>query len=125
MILHTKKQSAVHVDMIPLIDSLFVLLAFFLIAVSTMVVQKTLPIQLPTAATAVTVTDPIPTISIDANEQLYWSGQPIALNALTGVLPKADRVIIQADENVRQKVIVQVLDQVKRNQIQTVMVQTR
>jgi biopolymer transport protein ExbD len=125
MILHTEKKSAVHVDMIPLIDSLFVLLAFFLIAVSTMVVQKTLPIQLPTAATAVTVTDPIPTISIDANEQIYWSGQPIALDALTGVLPKADRVIIQADENVRQKVIVQVLDQVKRNQIQTVMVQTR
>ena len=125
MILHTKKQSGVHVDMIPLIDSLFVLLAFFLIAVSTMVVQKTLPIQLPTAATDVTVNDPIPTISIDANEQVYWSGQPIALDALTGVLPKADRVIIQADENVRQKVIVQVLDQVKRNQIQTVMVQTR
>lgn len=125
MILQTKKQSAVHVDMIPLIDSLFVLLAFFLIAVSTMVVQKTLPIQLPAAATAVTVTDPIPTISIDANEQLYWSGKPIALNALTGVLPETDRVIIQADENVRQKVIVQVLDQVKRNQIQTVMVQTR
>ena len=125
MILHTEKKSAVHVDMIPLIDSLFVLLAFFLIAVSTMVIQKTLPIQLPTAATAVTITDPIPTISIDANEQLYWSGQPIALNALTGVLPETDRVIIQADENVRQKVSVQVLDQVKRNQIQTVMVQTR
>lgn len=125
MILHTEKKSAVHVDMIPLIDSLFVLLAFFLIAVSTMVVQKTLSIQLPSAATAVTVTEPIPTISIDANEQLYWSGQPIALDALTGVLPETDRVIIQADENVRQKVIVQVLDQVKRNQIQTVMVQTR
>ena len=125
MILHTEKKSAVHVDMIPLIDSLFVLLAFFLIAVSTMVIQKTLPIQLATAATAVTVTDPIPTISIDANEKLYWSGTPIALDTLTGILPETDRVIIQADENVRQKVIVQVLDQVKRNQIQTVMVQTR
>ncbi|MDG2264717.1 MAG: biopolymer transporter ExbD [Candidatus Marinamargulisbacteria bacterium] len=125
MILQTKKQSAVHVDMIPLIDSLFVLLAFFLIAISTMVIQKTLPIHLPTASTAVTITDPIPTIGIDANEQLYWSGQPIALEGLNGVLPDTDRVIIQADENVRQKVIVQVLDQVKRNNIHTVMVQTQ
>ena len=125
---HASSDSTVHVDMMPLIDSLFVLLAFFLMAISTMVIQKTLPITMPESSTAQASTEAIAVIAVDKNEVIYWQDAPIALADLARVLGKNasdKKVIIRADENVRQKIIVKLLDITSETGIHSVMIQTR
>ena len=93
---HASSDSTVHVDMMPLIDSLFVLLAFFLMAISTMVIQKTLPITMPESSTAQASTEAIAVIAVDKNEVIYWQDAPIALADLARVLGKnaSDKKVI-------------------------------
>ena len=59
------------VDLIPLLDTIFLLLIFFLFSMSAMIVHKGIDIQLPNAATATATQSKFQTIGIDALGKLY------------------------------------------------------
>ena len=67
---------------IPMIDIIFFLLVFFMMSMLTMVVQKSVPIQLPQAvASKVDLQRKIP-ITVTSNGQIYVEAQPVTLDQM-------------------------------------------
>ncbi len=75
---------AVEVQMAPMIDCVFLLLIFFLVATTLKKIDKELPIELPEAAAAVEVQQPegFSVISIDREGAFYVDGAPVSISIL-------------------------------------------
>ncbi|MBN2704249.1 MAG: biopolymer transporter ExbD [Pontiellaceae bacterium] len=71
------------VEMLPLIDVVFLLLVFFIYAMISMVTHHGLKVDLPTAGNAVINTDDHITITIDAENRLFLNGDLTAFDDLT------------------------------------------
>ena len=67
---------------IPMIDIIFFLLVFFMMSMLNMVTQKTIPVKLPTAATAsVDRTKSVP-VAIKADGSIFIEDQPTSIESL-------------------------------------------
>jgi len=108
----------VQVQMAPLIDCVFLLLSFFLVATTLKKIEKELPLDLPEAAASVgrQVQDNMTIISIDRGGDLYIGSEPVGQGYLAGKLRElaqknpSHRVRIDADRDAPVSALVQVLD---------------
>jgi len=108
----------VEVQMAPLIDCVFLLLIFFLVATTLKKIEKELPLDLPEAAASVSrqLTDNMTIISIDAAGNLYLGSEPVGQGYLIeklreiGANDANPRIRIDADRNAPVWAAVQVLD---------------
>jgi biopolymer transport protein ExbD len=106
-------------NLTPLIDVVFLLLIFFLVATRFAQDDRELPVQLPSAASAVPMTAE-PTelvVNVDAGGQYMIRGERMALNKVESTLRRAvtdnpinQIVIIRGDRNVAFQAVVSVLD---------------
>jgi biopolymer transport protein ExbD len=121
----------VEVALAPLIDCVFLLLIFFLVASSLRKPTLELPLQLPVAGTAAAAqerTQPL-TVQIDAAGVVYLQNQPVELDELgTRLRPLLDdaspRVRFLADRTVPYERVMSVLDVLRAHGIQQVGLQT-
>ena len=70
------------IEIIPMIDTMFFLLVFFMIATLSMTLQKGMPVNLPTASST---TDDLPeqvTLSISKNGDVHFNKDPVTLEEL-------------------------------------------
>jgi len=91
---------AVEVQMAPMIDCVFLLLIFFLVATTLKKIDKELPIDLPESAAAIEVQQPegFSVISIDKEGAFYLDGAPVSVS----ILQNRVRVLgTEADAKVR------------------------
>jgi biopolymer transport protein ExbD len=110
------------VELIPMIDVVFQLVVFFMVS-STFILTPGISLVLPKSETAqaVAMTKMVVTI-VDENE-VYLNKDRYALNEIDAVLsgiPKEERegissVIIEGDQSVSYKLMVRVLDILRRN----------
>jgi biopolymer transport protein ExbD len=108
------------INIVPMIDVIFAILAFFIIATLYLTRLEALPVNLPTATTAETQLQAPLTVTIDAAGNIALNTQPIEL----AQLPDAVRsqvnpntrtlVIINADANVAHGRVVSVMDQLRQ-----------
>ncbi len=106
-------------NMTPLIDVVFLLLIFFLVATRFAQDDRELPVQLPSAASAVPMTAE-PTelvVNVDATGQYMILGERMALEKVESTLRRAvadnpinQMVIIRGDRNVAFQAVVSVMD---------------
>ncbi|MEQ9356305.1 ExbD/TolR family protein [Coleofasciculus chthonoplastes] len=108
------------INIVPMIDAIFAILAFFIISTLYLTRSEGLPVNLPTAITAESqVQDRIITVTIQANGAIFINQEPIELSQLevgieslvTGDSPFL--VIINADENVPHGRVVSVMDRLR------------
>jgi len=119
------------IEIIPLIDIMFFLLAAFMLVSLSMTHVKRVPINLPTASSAQeeTTTPPIQ-ITIDAEGVTTWDSKVVTLSEITERLKSAvaageTRVMISADTETRHRQVVGVLDAVKSAGVEKVGIETR
>ncbi|MBU6171387.1 MAG: biopolymer transporter ExbD [Verrucomicrobia bacterium] len=119
------------IEIIPLIDIMFFLLAAFMLVSLSMTHVRRVPINLPTASSAQeeTTTPPIQ-IAIDAEGVTTWDSKVVTLSEITTRLKSADaggetRVMISADADTRHRQVVGVLDAVKAAGVEKVGIETR
>jgi biopolymer transport protein ExbD len=119
------------IEIIPLIDIMFFLLAAFMLVSLSMTHVKRVPINLPTASSAQeeTTTPPIQ-ITIDAEGVTTWDSKVVTLYEITTRLKLAvaageTRVMISADAETRHRQVVGVLDAVKSAGVEKVGIETR
>ncbi len=106
------------VQMAPLIDCVFLLLIFFLVATTLKKVEKELPLNLPEAAASVSkqVDDNMTIISIDAAGNFYLGSEPVGQAYLgqklreLGAKDTNHRIRIDGDRDAPLWAAVQVLD---------------
>lgn len=104
---------------IPMIDIIFFLLVFFMLSMLTMVTQKTIALQLPTAAVAKVDTTKTLPISIDKNGTVYIEQDAITLNDLKARLIKEKEstekltIVLRGDVESQYGKVVSVMDTIR------------
>jgi biopolymer transport protein ExbD len=108
------------IEMLPLIDIVFLLLVFFIYAMLSMAVHRGLPVELPLSTSAQIDKKLTLSVSVEADETIYVDKERVALGELTQVLrSKADHtrepgVLIFADRSLQYQMIYSVLDKIRR-----------
>jgi biopolymer transport protein ExbD len=107
------------IEIIPMIDTVFFLLVFFMMASLAMAFYRGLPVSLPHAATGQAAPTESVTITVTREAHTYLDKEPVAPGSLGERLrarvadDPALAVIINADADVVHGRVVDVLDQVR------------
>jgi biopolymer transport protein ExbD len=120
------------IEIIPLIDIMFFLLASFMLVSLNLASAKSVPVNLPVAQSGDPENKPDTlSISVDATGGVFLEKHPIGRNELQAELvrrralsPKI-RVLISADVDARHGYMISVLDRVRAAGIQTVAFETK
>jgi len=107
------------VEMLPLIDVVFLLLVFFIYAMVSMVVHRGIKVDLPHAAVATLEQDNHIAISIDADNIIYLNAERVPFEGLADRVLKlhanTDKpVYIDGDRQADLGMAIELLDQLKQ-----------
>ena len=108
------------INILPMIDVIFSILAFFIISSLFLTRSQGLPVDLPSAQTAEPEQSVQLNITIEADGKMFLERQPIELNELKRALnekikPNSESlVIINADTKVEHGVVVKVMDRLRQ-----------
>ena len=115
------------IEIIPLIDIMFFLLAAFMMASLTMIKMQSIKMNLPTATQATRDFKPdIMNISVDKGGDIYVEKKPVSIVDLSNVLSNKLRlstnfpVYISGDKDATHGAVIRVLDTVRRAGIEKV-----
>lgn len=107
------------IDMLPLIDIVFLLLVFFIYAMLSMAVHRALPVALPVSATAPLDKQVNLSVTVDRSGAVFVDDDPVAVTALADVLRRrsasseAPGVLLFADNQITYQTLYNVIDQIK------------
>jgi biopolymer transport protein ExbD len=120
------------IEIIPLIDIMFFLLASFMLVSLSMTHLHRVPVDLPKAASAITDTrEPPVTVAVDKNGLVYVDKELVTLTDLPVKLAQHKkpgdelRVLIAGDADVRHQQILAVLDAVRAAGVDKVSFETK
>ncbi|MCD8486144.1 biopolymer transporter ExbD [Kamptonema cortianum] len=108
------------INIVPMIDVIFSILAFFIISSLYLTRSEGLPVNLPQAASSQTQRSAEVTVTVDRQGQIAINNQPIQLNQLEATLQQFVQpsqptlVILNADEAVSHGVVVSVMDRLRQ-----------
>jgi biopolymer transport protein ExbD len=120
------------IEIIPLIDVIFFLLATFVLFTLSLKQIKSIPVQLPVAS-IIPATQDDTTVTLQLSDQgtCYWNREPIGVDE---IVPKLEtyksqvaipRVLIAGDDKAKFGPVVLALDEVRKAGITQVSVETR
>ncbi len=118
------------IEMIPLIDMIFLLLASFIFAFITMTVHKGIPVKLPYASTSVEDKEEYVSITVTKEDEIYINKLKVDFEDIfprLALLKEKDpdaRVYLSADQEVTYKRIVAILDVLRKANFQKVSLET-
>lgn len=107
------------IEMLPLIDVVFLLLVVFIYTMLSMAVHRGLPVHLPKSETANIEKQLILSVTIEKDGTIYLDKQKINLNDLTNTLVQKTRdrknpgVLLFADNSIPYQELFRVLDRIK------------
>ena len=108
------------INILPMIDVIFSILAFFIISSLFLTRSQGLPVDLPSAQTAEPEQSVQLNITIEPDGKLFLDRQPIELDNLKGALTQKIKpdsesvVIINADTKVEHGTVVKVMDRLRQ-----------
>ena len=108
------------INILPMIDVIFSILAFFMISSLFLTRSQGLPVNLPSAQTAEPEQSVQLNITIESDGKMFLDRQPIELNELKAALTEKIKpdsesvVIINADEKVEHGTVVKVMDRLRQ-----------
>ena len=111
------------IEIIPMIDTIFFLLVFFMISTLSMTQFKGMPVNLPKAASVQQAPAESAAVTIDKDGRLFLNQQAIDKTALGEALRRqlaknAEMlVVINADDGVRHGQVVEVMDIARAAQV--------
>ena len=119
------------IEIIPMIDTMFFLLVFFMIATLSMTMQHGMPVNLPEASsTTDKITEPV-SLTITKNKDLFYNKEMITIDELqTRLLELIQRnadptIVINADEHVEHGLVIKVMDVVRLSGIHKMAIATK
>ena len=121
----------VRIEMLPLIDIVFLLLVVFIYAMLSMAVHRGLPVDLPVSATAAIDQEPVLSVTVRAAEEstspdrIFVDEEPVHLDELSKVLAERANamrklgdhepgVLLFADRTIDYQQLFVVLDQINQ-----------
>ena len=120
MKIHLPASKKARIEMLPLIDIVFLLLVFFIYAMLSMAVHRGLPVELPLSTTAEIDKKLILSVTVEADEAIYVDKERVALADLTRVLQnkaagiREPGVLVFAHRALPYQMIYNVLDKIRQ-----------
>jgi biopolymer transport protein ExbD len=119
-------ETGIHLDFVPMVDVLFNLLIFFLLATTIAQVERETRVALPVASAATPISAALREIivNVDAEGRLIVAGRPIEPEALRGMIRGAveanpeQKVSVRGDKATAYQNIIGVLDICKAGGVQ-------
>jgi len=114
-----EKARKARIEMLPLIDIVFLLLVFFIYAMLSMAVHRALPVALPSSTTAKIDKHAVLSVTVKSDGTIYLDKQQVAVQDLSAVLRtkakgSADTgVLLFADRSLPYQELFEVLDQIR------------
>ena len=118
------------IEMLPLIDIVFLLLIFFIYAMLSMAVHRGLPVTLPTSSTAKVDQRLVLSVTVKADGSIYVDKERVTLDSMTDVLKRRSRegeppgVLLFADRGISYQDIFRVLDGIRMAGIRRISLQS-
>ena len=119
----------VEINLVPLLDSIFILIFFFMFALTTMVKRSGLAVALPSSQSGKKIQERT-TLSISKTGALFWNKKPLPIENLKGQLERFKQsqpessLIIRGDRNTPFSSIVEILDIAESIQLKRVTIET-
>lgn len=119
MVLRSRSPKKARIEIIPMIDVVFFLLVFFMMASLAMTIYQGLPVSLPEAASGRKAAAETASITVSRDGQTYLNREAVPVAALPQKLKPlltANRdlaVVINADREVAHARVVDVLDELR------------
>ena len=116
---HQRKRA--RIEIIPMIDTMFFLLVFFMVATLTMTLQRGVPVNLPHAATAQEELRQVVTLTVTKDGMLLFDKVPIS--SVDEAAARLGRwkasgtdvaVVVNADRSVEHGQVVELMDAVRQ-----------
>jgi biopolymer transport protein ExbD len=121
MKLPRKPRRKARIEIIPMIDTMFFLLVFFMVATLSMTVQRGLPVNLPHAATARDEIKQVITLTLTKEGKLFFDDKEISSSAeIAAKLADKQKagvelaVLIKADRLAEHGKVVDLMDAVRQ-----------
>ena len=115
-----KQSEKARIEIIPMIDVIFFLLVFFMVSTLSMTINRGLPVNLPTAATAQKERRDNVSLTVMQDGKMFLNKEPITLQNM-GQRVKAAlasnpqlAVVINADGQVLHSTVVDILDELRQ-----------
>ena len=117
------------IEMIPLIDIVFLLLVFFIYAMLSMVIHRGFKVDLPQATTAEIDRKDYVSVTVDKENRILLNKSEIFLEDLSGkiktIAEEGTKIFINGDKEADLGVVIQVLDTLRRDEIKEVYFETQ
>ena len=117
------------IEMIPLIDIVFLLLVFFIYAMLSMVVHRGFKVDLPQATTAEIDREDYASITVDKENRILLNREEVLLDNLSEEIKtkikKGIKIFINGDKEADLGVVINVLDTLRRDEIKEVYFETQ
>ena len=119
MKINVKTGKKARIEMLPLIDIVFLLLVFFIYAMLSMAVHRGLPVVLPTSSSAKIDKELVLSVTVKSDRTIYVDKERIAFDDLASVLKTKTAsasepgVLLFADRGLPYQRLFQVLDQIR------------
>ncbi|MBU0732695.1 MAG: biopolymer transporter ExbD [Proteobacteria bacterium] len=114
-----EKGRKARIEMLPLIDIVFLLLVFFIYAMLSMAVHRALPVTLPTSTTAKIDKHSVLSVTVKSDGSIYLDKEPVPVQRLAAVLRAKAKgseetgVLLFADRSLPYQDLFEVLDQIR------------
>ncbi|MEA3357965.1 MAG: biopolymer transporter ExbD [Thermodesulfobacteriota bacterium] len=124
------KQKRARIEMLPLIDIVFLLLVFFIYAMLSMVVNRGISVNLPVSSTAKTEKGLPLSVVIKENGDILLDGHNILLKDLSALLKlRTDKgehpgLFLSSDKKVSCQRLINVMDRIREAGISRISLQT-
>jgi biopolymer transport protein ExbD len=119
MKVHLQTGKKIRIEMIPLIDIVFLLLVFFIYAMLSMAVHHALPVSLPTSSSAKIDKELLLSVTVKSDGTLYVDKEPVDFDDLASVLRtkvaanENAGILLFADRSLSYQDLFRVLDQIR------------
>jgi len=117
------------IEMLPLIDIVFLLLVVFIYAMLSMAVHRGLPVVLPTSTSVSIDKALLLSVTVKADGRVYVDKVPVGLDGLTAALTrhvksgKDPGVLLFADRDVSYQNLFRVLDRIRMAEVHRISLQ--
>ena len=131
MKIYRPQQKKARIEMLPLIDIVFLLLVFFIYAMLSMAVHRSLPVRLPSSTTAKVNKELILSVTVKRDGRVYVNKKQVAANMLVNVLKEKAAgkseagVLLFADRGLSYQRLFHVLDQIRTAGLTKISLQAR
>lgn len=119
MRVHVDRRQGVRIEMLPLIDIVFLLLVFFIYAFLSMAVHRSMPVLLPSSATAAIDKRLALSVTVLSDGAIFVDKEPVELASLTRVLREKTElaeepgVLFFADRSLPYQELFRVMDRIR------------